>query len=204
VSDDRLRVALTLDAEHPSRPPGPPDNVERILDTLAGAGVRATFFVQGRWASAYPNSARRIAADGHLVGNHSHYHARLPLLSDEGLRADVLEAEARIAATAGVDPKPWFRCPFGAGHDDARVVSVVEALGYHSVFWDVQLDDWEPRSAKDITLDALKGVESHGDGAVVLMHTWPEHMAGALPAIVSKLSESGAQFVGVDELETTP
>jgi len=48
-----FRVALTFDAEHPDRP-ARPGNDERLLDALAAAGVRATFFVQGRWAEAYP------------------------------------------------------------------------------------------------------------------------------------------------------
>ena len=55
--------------------------------------------------------ARRIADAGHLVGSHSFYHARLPLLSDEGLATDMREAEAAIREHAGVDPRPWFRLP---------------------------------------------------------------------------------------------
>ena len=84
-----LRVALTFDAEHPSRPHCPPDATERLLATLAAREVRATFFVQGRWATAYPAVARRIATDGHLVGNHSHYHARLSTLTADGVVADL-------------------------------------------------------------------------------------------------------------------
>src|SRR6478735_8977445 len=55
------QVALTFDAEHPDRSWCPPGAAERILDVLAGAGIRATFFVQGRWAEAHPATARRIA-----------------------------------------------------------------------------------------------------------------------------------------------
>ena len=55
VSDGTLlRVALTFDAEHPDRPWCPPRNAEHILDALGDAGVRATFFVQGRWAESQP------------------------------------------------------------------------------------------------------------------------------------------------------
>jgi len=80
-------VAFTFDAEHPDRP-ARPGNDERLLDALAGAGITATFFVQGRWAEAFPTIARRIADDGHLVGSHTFYHARLPLFSDDGLATD--------------------------------------------------------------------------------------------------------------------
>ena len=54
---------LTFDAEHPGQSLCPPGNAELILDILAQTGTRATFFVQGRWATAYPSVARRIADD---------------------------------------------------------------------------------------------------------------------------------------------
>ena len=69
---------------------------------------------------ANPSLVRRIADEGHLIGNHSTYHARMTLLSDEGLRADVRQAGETISELAGVDPTPWFRRPFGDGHDDER------------------------------------------------------------------------------------
>jgi peptidoglycan/xylan/chitin deacetylase (PgdA/CDA1 family) len=200
-----LRVALTFDAEHPDRPSCPPGNAERILDTLGEAGVRATFFVQGRWAESQPVTARRIADEGHLVGHHSHYHARMPLLHDDGLRSDVLDAQAVIEAVTGKDPRPWFRCPFGAGADDARVLDVLQALGYRNVHWHVELDDWEAaRNGPMITHDAIEGAHGHGDGAVVLLHTWPGGTGDAVGPMIDGLREIGATFVSIDELDDLP
>jgi peptidoglycan/xylan/chitin deacetylase (PgdA/CDA1 family) len=198
---ERLRVALTFDAEHPSRSDCPPGAVDRILDALRTAEARATFFVQGRWASAYPTVARRIAEDGHLVGNHSNFHAPMELLSSEGLVEDVRAAEARITAAAGVDPRPWFRCPFGRGQDAAGVAVAIRDLGYRTVGWDVGADDWEDgRDAASVENDVVSGVAEHGDGAVVLLHTWPGPTADALPAIIRRLQEDGFGFVRVDEV----
>lgn len=205
MSSGTLRVALTFDAEHPDRPLCPPWACGRILETLAGAGARATFFVQSRWASAYPDLARRIADEGHLVGHHSKFHARMPLLSDEGLRADVSEGQEEILAATGVDPRPWFRCPFGEGRDDPRVLTVLASLGYRNVDWHVELEDWEPwTTPRDIEDRVVGGVLAEGDGAVVLMHTWPGPTAEALPEVIARLAEIGASFVRVDELETVP
>jgi peptidoglycan/xylan/chitin deacetylase (PgdA/CDA1 family) len=199
-----LRVALTFDAEHPDRP-ADDGNAERLLDAIAGAGIRATFFVQGRWAEAYPALARRIADDGHLVGSHSHYHARMPLLSASGLATDVRDAEAAIRLHTGVDPRPWFRCPFGAGGADPELVGRLEALGYREVGWDVSPEDWEPtRTPVDVVARVVDGVTAHGDGAVVLQHTWPNQTLVALPKIVAELQERGATFVGIDELPSLP
>ena len=202
MSEGEPRVALTFDAEHPDRPLCPPGNADRILDALRDADVRATFFLQGRWTRSQPVTARRIAEDGHLVGHHSHYHARMPLLTDDGLRQDVREGEEAIREIAGADPRPWFRCPFGAGHDDARVLGALKELGYRNVHWDVELEDWEPwRSAPDIARDAVDGALARGDGAIVLLHTWPEPTAAAVPTILEELAANGARFVGIDELD---
>ena len=201
VSESRARVALTFDAEHPDRPGASAGTVDRILATLAAATVPATFFVQGRWSEAEPATTSRIADDGHLIGNHSHYHARMTLLSDDGIRADVEAADAAISQATGLPTAPWFRCPFGDGHEDARVVGRLGELGYRDVHWHVVVEDWEPRrTAEDIARDALDGVERHGDGAVVLLHTWPDRTADALPAIVDGLRARGADLVRVDDL----
>jgi peptidoglycan-N-acetylglucosamine deacetylase len=200
-----MRVALTFDAEHPDRPLCPPEAADEVVAALARAGARASFFVQGRWAEAYPERARRIASDGHLVGNHSKYHARMTLLHDDGVRADVEEATEHIVEATGMDPRPWFRCPFGDGHDDPRILTTLDGLGYRNVYYDVVLDDWEPdRTAEAITSDALAAIAERGDGAVVLLHVWPGPTARAVPAILDRLKAEGAAFVGVDELERLP
>jgi len=200
-----MRVALTFDAEHPDRPAHADGNAERILDLLGRSGVRATFFVQSRWAEANPATAMRIAHDGHLVGNHSTFHARMTLFSDDGLRTDVREAGATIARIAGVDPLPWFRCPFGDGRDDARVLRILGELGYRNVHWHVEPFDWEPeRSPDEVALGTIEGSLAHGDGAVVLLHTWPDSTARALDGAIAGLQRSGASFVTVDELAALP
>ena len=202
---DHSRIALTFDAEHPDRPGATPGTAERILDELERAAVRATFFVQSRWAMANPALARRIATDGHLVGNHSTYHARMTLLSDDGIRADVKDAAEALSEIAGAETRPWFRCPFGDGHDDIRVGALLGELGYRNVHWDVETEDWEPEtSAEDIARTALEGFDERGDGAVLLLHTWPEHTADALPRLLEAFERAGTSFVTVDDLERLP
>jgi len=196
-----LRVALTFDAEHPSRPGSDPGSPAGILDALGDAGVRATFFVQGRWASAYPDLAQRIAAEGHLVGNHSNYHARMTLLAADGVRADVREAERRIVDATGVDPRPWFRCPFGDGEEDTVVRDTVAELGYRIVPWDLDSGDWQPGSTPDeVRSTVLDGVLDRADPTVVLFHTWPRATAAALPAVLAGLADRGVVQVTAEEL----
>src|SRR6185436_8518284 len=100
--NDGPRVALTFDAEHPDRPSAATDGTERILDALGRSQARATVFVQARWAMANPSLVRRLADEGLLMGNVLACVARVTLLSDEGLRADVRLAGETIAELAGV------------------------------------------------------------------------------------------------------
>jgi peptidoglycan-N-acetylglucosamine deacetylase len=194
-----MRVALTFDTEHPGHP-CPAGVLDRILEILAEAHAHSTFFVQGRWASAHPADARRIVERGHVVGNHSHHHAPMDALTEEGFRRDVARAEETIRAVAGVDPKPWFRCPFGAGMDDDRVLSLLRKLGYHHVGWDVDPRDWEEgRTTEELVgrvLDGLRGREE----AIVLLHSWPGVTAEGLPAIVDGLRSGGADLLDLNGL----
>jgi peptidoglycan/xylan/chitin deacetylase (PgdA/CDA1 family) len=197
-------VALTFDAEHPDRPAAH-GNADRLVDELARLKVRASFFIQGRWAEAYPATARGIVAAGHLVGSHSHYHVRMPLLTADGLATDVRDAEEAIREHAGTGPRPWFRCPFGTGADDPVLVGRLAALGYQEVGWHISPEDWNPaNSPTDVIRTVVDGVLEHGDGAVVLLHTWPDQTLAAIPEIVTRLRDSGATFVGLDELRDLP
>jgi peptidoglycan/xylan/chitin deacetylase (PgdA/CDA1 family) len=200
-----MRVALTFDAEHPDRPGCPPGAPEAMLETLRAAGVRATFFLQGRWAKAYPKVAERIAIDGHVVGSHSFFHARLPLLSDEGLAFDIREAERWIREVTGRSPLPWFRCPWGDGAQDPRVLGALEAQGFMHVGWDVVAEDWEEsRSARQVADDVVNGTLAAGDEALVLLHAWPASTGEALPEIIERLRAEGVVFATVGELRRDP
>jgi peptidoglycan/xylan/chitin deacetylase (PgdA/CDA1 family) len=198
---NQLRVALTFDAEHPSRRQCPPGAAAAIVATLAEHDVRASFFFQGRWVTAYPDLTRAIGRDGHLIGNHSHSHAPMPALSDQGLAAEIDMAEASIRNVLGVDPRPWFRCPFGAGADDPRVLEALATRGYRNVHWDVAASDWEDdRTAKGVENDVVDGVLKRGDGVIVLLHTWPEPTVGALGPLVERLRTAGCRFVSAAEV----
>jgi len=198
-----LRVALTLDVEHPDRR-SRVGVTEDILATLTDKDVRATTFIQGRWALAYPKLARQIAADGHLVGCHSHFHARMPMLTRRGLASDVRSATRALRDITGVDPHPWFRCPFGAIDRGTAVLDQLRSLGYRNVGWNVDSKDWASRGADRVARRVIDGVLQHGDQAIVLMHGWPAPNPKALPRIIDELRAHGAEFVTVDTLTDVP
>jgi peptidoglycan/xylan/chitin deacetylase (PgdA/CDA1 family) len=185
-------VHLTFDAEHPDQRHHRGDGAEALLDVLAARGATATFFLQGRWASANPETARRVAREGHTIGSHSNTHLYMTRLSDSGLVAEVKESEERIHAVTGVDPRPYFRCPYGDGHDDERVVAALSALHYRVVGWDVDPRDWDPAlNADDLVAAVEDGLQRAPETPVVLMHTWPAWTSSA----VERLLESAGDQV---------
>ena len=75
-------------------------------------------------------------------------------------------------------------------------------LGYRHIGWDLELFEWEAGcTAAELAARAVDGVRAHGDGAIVLLHTWPDPVAPALSEMVTRLRDEGARFVGVDELD---
>src|SRR4029077_10590585 len=83
-----FRVALTFDVEHHDRP-ATADATQTLLGLLAGLELGPPSSIQGLRAEASPATPASISAAGHLVGNHSYYHARMPLLTDAGLVEDL-------------------------------------------------------------------------------------------------------------------
>jgi peptidoglycan/xylan/chitin deacetylase (PgdA/CDA1 family) len=195
-----FRVAVTFDAEHPDRPRA--GSAAAVLDVLDQARVPATFFLQGRWVESEPVLARRVRDTGHLIGSHSHYHARMGLFSPAGFRTDVAAAEGVIRRVVQVNPRPWFRLPFGSSATDARRVALLIELGYRHVGWHVEPKEWQTRATVAGVASAIvDGATAHGDGAIVLLHTWPRPMPDALSIAIPALMSAGARFVRLDQLD---
>lgn len=183
-----MRIALTFDAETADKPGSAPANVLDILGDLDTASVRATFFIQGRWATAYPYLAKAIVDAGHAIGNHTHCHAPSTWLTRDGFMRDTTLAERVIEEVTGKDPRPWFRPAFG---DTApRFDRWLAEMGYYPpVLWNIGSQDWElgitPEQVAENVLSNLC------DRYIILMHTWSDAGAAALPEIL----EADVDFV---------
>jgi peptidoglycan/xylan/chitin deacetylase (PgdA/CDA1 family) len=194
-------VALTFDAGAND------DGLDSILSTLAGQHVAATFFLTGRWAAAHPDRVATILSGGHRVGNHSMTHPHLPSLPDSAVREEVLSAE-RAIRTAGADPVPLFRFPFG--DRDARTIRAVNDLGYVAVRWTVDTLGWQGtsggRTAAEVADRTLAGL---APGEIVLMHVGSNPDDGstldadALTDVITRIRAAGYEFATLNALLPT-
>ncbi|WP_327064012.1 polysaccharide deacetylase family protein [Kitasatospora purpeofusca] len=186
-------VALTFDdGPHPVHTP-------QVLDVLARYGAPAAFFCIGLHALAHPGVVRRIAAEGHTLGNHSWSHAYLPDLGPIGLRAQLgFTADALAHACGGTRPSRWLRPPYGGRSPE--LLTAVAGSGLTTALWDVDAKDWSRPGPGVVAERVLSGV---GPGSVVLMHDGGgdrSQTVAALPEVITGLRRRGYRIVGLDEL----
>jgi len=169
-----------------------------ILDTLASQCVKATYFLVGQMAHAYPSVVRRIYNEGHTIGTHSQDHPlAFQRLSLQRVEYEVDDGIASVDSAIG-DAKavaPFFRIP-GLG----RSKTADDFLASQSlVTWsaDVVADDWFRHiSAQTIVQRALQRLEAKGRG-ILLLHDIHPATAMALPTLLKELKAHGFHVVQV-------
>ncbi|MEV7506514.1 polysaccharide deacetylase family protein [Streptomyces sp. JL4002] len=135
-----------------------------ILDTLSRYGVRAMFFVCGEMATEHRDLLRRMAAEGHVIGNHTWTHPLIPKLGRPALAAEIGRTSEVVEKTVGEAPK-WFRAPYGAWNRAAFEIGA--ELGMEPLAWTVDSLDWEEPGVTTIVGRVLRGA---GPRAIVLSH----------------------------------
>ena len=171
-----------------------------VLELLAAANVRATFFLVGEQVERNPALAREIVAAGHGLGLHCQRHRNLLRLTPMQVRTDIDRAEAAIAEATGIVPV-LYRPPYGVLN--AAALRLARARGRRTLLWSHWGRDWEPRaSAESIHARVTDGA---GEGSVLLLHDADDYSApsswrrtvAALPRVLETLAERGLQPVAL-------
>jgi peptidoglycan/xylan/chitin deacetylase (PgdA/CDA1 family) len=163
----------------------------RVLELLARYRARATFFVLGRSAAAYPDLVRQEFAAGHGVGNHTWSHRRLTGITDGQLAAELGATSAAIQRATGA-PVRCLRPPYAVV--DSASADRVRELGLRLVLWDIDTYDWRGPGAGVIAGRVLGRVRSRD---VVLMHDGGGNRGqtvAALEQVLATLSAKGFRF----------
>ncbi|OZA84913.1 MAG: hypothetical protein B7X76_05870, partial [Azorhizobium sp. 39-67-5] len=152
-------IAITFDD-------GPnPETTPKLLKILEARNIKATFFMLGTNAAAYPDVVRAVAAGGNEVGNHSWNHPQLPKLTLAAADKQIEDTSAAIEASTGKKPL-YLRPPYGA-MTPALQQHLVQKYGMTVIFWSVDPLDWKIRDAQSIYDQVMKQVRP---GAIILAH----------------------------------
>src|SRR5678816_4459410 len=185
-----LSVALTFDD-------GPnPDATPLILDALKARGVRATFFILGRHAEQWPDLVKRVADEGHAIGNHGYFHRKLHFKSPSYVRTDLTLGTQALERASGYHPR-FFRALHG--FRSLWVTSIAHSLGQRTVGWSFGVWDSD-RPGADVIVDRI--LSKTEPGSILLLHDgdgYDPHgdraqTAQAVPLIVDRLLAEGYRF----------
>lgn len=184
-------VALTFDD-------GPwPGQTEAILDILKTFDVKATFFMLSAAANHHQALARRVRAEGHLIGNHSVNHKNLSKSPPDVVTFEIVSAKNTLRDITGYDPV-WFRPP--GGNYNAAVLQIMAQSGVKLAMWTTDTEDWRKPAPQEIVGRALAGQQAV---KVVLMHDGGgdrSRTIAALPQVIAEYKARGYRFVTFDQL----
>ena len=185
ILDSRKLVSFTFDD-------GPnPLYTQQVLDILDKYDVKGTFFLLGQEVERYPELAKQIVEDGHVLANHSFGHPNFSEISDEEVLKEINRTQEAIFDATGVTPT-MYRMPYGAG--GARVVNLFPEL--ESVIWNVDSEDWISDDAYAIYANVMENMLPH---TVILMHDKHQSTVDSLELLIPDLINQGYEFV--DPLE---
>jgi peptidoglycan/xylan/chitin deacetylase (PgdA/CDA1 family) len=182
-------VVLTFDD-------GPmPGRTDKVLDALRAACVKATFFVVGRMARAYPDLLHREDAEGQTIGTHSWSHPpTLAPLPYESRARQIDRGIAEITELLGHPPAPFFRFP---GFGDSRALHQKLTDAHIGIFGaDVVGSDWTGISANAIRRNVIRRLKIH-DGGIVMLHDIKKATAKMLPQLLADMKAAGYRIVAI-------
>lgn len=182
---EEKRIAITFD-DGPHRLYTP-----KLLDGLKERGIHATFFLVGENIRNNETLVKRMAEEGHLIGNHTFSHVQLTKLKKEEACREVQQTNERICAVTGA-PVLYIRPPYGSWNDELQA-----EIPMTVTLWNLDSEDWKSQNTGKIVELVESEVE---EGSIILLHDIFDTSVEAALQIVDDLTAQGYTFVTVDEL----
>jgi peptidoglycan-N-acetylmuramic acid deacetylase len=188
-------IYLTFDAGYEN------GSTEKILDTLKKHQVPAAFFLVGNYIQQNSDLVRRMAQEGHTVGNHTMHHPDMSRITDKAaFQRELSELEDLYQEVTGEDLPKYYRPP--QGNYSEENLKMAKELGYKTVFWSLAYVDWNNDSQPTKEQAFSKLLPRIHNGAVVLLHSTSSTNAEILDELLTKWKEMGYSFAPVEELFT--
>ena len=193
VSGDCKYVALTFDD-------GPrADTTSVLLDGLQARGVSATFFLIGEQIPGNEDLLRRMAAEGHQIGNHTYSHPDMSQISSpEAFEEELVKVEELYRKTTGEEMPRYYRPPRGVYSTEN--LRMAKDLGYQTFFWSLAYVDWQ-QDAQPTHEEAFEKLLGRiHPGAIVLLHNTSRTNGEILDELLTRWESIGYTFHSLEEL----
>ncbi|MEA4912694.1 MAG: polysaccharide deacetylase family protein [Oscillospiraceae bacterium] len=168
---------------------------EKILDTLREKNVKATFFITMDYAKEAPDIVRRIIDEGHTLGNHTVKHPSIPTVSDARVRAELMDLHDYVLDNFGYTMR-LFRYPMGEFSE--HTLSLINTLGYKSIFWSFAYKDWITDDQPDESYALQRTTDYLADGSIYLLHAVSATNAAIMGDLVDAARSRGFEFGLID------
>ncbi|NQF14129.1 delta-lactam-biosynthetic de-N-acetylase [Brevibacillus sp. HB1.3] len=170
----------------------------KILDTLLAKKVPAIFFVTGHFVKEQPELLKRMAKEGHLIGNHSWSHPDMTTVPNQKIKDELTKVSDAVQQVIGQANMRYLRPPRGIFSD--RTLAVTKDLGYTNVFWSVAYRDWDTKVQRGAKYAYDNVMAQLHPGAVILLHSVSKDNAEALGTIIDAARKQGYEFKSLDQL----
>jgi len=172
---------------------------EKILDILKEHQVTAAFFLVGNYIEKNADLVRRMAEEGHIVGNHTMHHYDMSKLTEkEAFSKELTDLEALYKEKTGREMPRFYRPPQGIYSEEN--LKMAKDLGYKTVFWSLAYVDWNNDAQPSREEAFSKLLPRTHPGAVVLLHSTSQTNAEILDELLTKWKEEGYRFGTIGEL----
>jgi len=171
----------------------------QILDILKDHEVPAAFFLVGDYLEMEPDLVRRMAEEGHTVGNHTWSHPDMSNISDKAaFEEELRQVENAYRRITKREMEKYYRPP--QGNYSEENLSMAKELGYKTVFWSLAYADWDNNVQPTAEQAFSKLIPRVHPGAVVLLHSTSKTNAAILDELLTKWEEMGYSFAPISAL----
>ena len=171
----------------------------QILDILKKHQVPAAFFLVGNYLEKNPDLVRRMAAEGHTVGNHTMHHPDMSKIADPAaFQKELEDLEKLYFDITGETMAKFYRPPQGIYSEEN--LQMAKNLGYRTVFWSLAYMDWQNDNQPTAAYALEKLIPRTHNGAVILLHSTSKTNAEILDDLLTKWKEMGYTFGTLEEL----
>lgn len=193
ASPQEKAIYLTFDAGYEN------GNTEKILDTLREKQVPAAFFLVGSYVRQNAELVRRMAQEGHVVGNHTDEHKDMRTIqTQEAFAAALAPVEQAYTQATGQPMPKFYRPPEGTFNESN--LRFAQALGYTTVFWSLAYRDWVEADQPTAEYAFGKLCPRMHNGAILLLHSTSATNAAILGELIDRWQGEGYVFKSLYDL----